>query len=307
MTPRFDIIGDIHGCADQLEELLTALGYEERDGVRRHEDRTAVFVGDFIDRGPQQKRTIEIVRPMIEQGGALAVMGNHEFNAICYATGVGSEYVRPHSEKNTRQHAAFLREFPFGSAPHREVVEWFKTLPVFLDLDQFGVVHACWCQDSFDTLRPVIKSDGSLAEEAIEQYSHRNSPVFRAIERILKGPEYPLPQPLWFIDKDGTPRSEARLRWWVPSDQTMSRRLEFGGAKLSDEQMSMLAAADERVASLAPDKLVFVGHYWLLGEPSALSPTVACVDYSVAKGGKLVAYRWDGEATLDASKFAWAT
>jgi hypothetical protein len=305
MAPRFDVIGDIHGCADQLEELLSALGYEERDGARRHEDRTAVFVGDFIDRGPQQKRTIEIVRPMIQQGSALAVLGNHEFNAICYATRVGAEYVRPHSEKNTHQHAAFLREFPFGSTPHQEVIEWFKTLPVFLDLGQFGVVHACWCPESFDTLRPVMKSDGCLSNGAIERCSQPSSPIYRAIERVLKGPEYPLPEALWFKDKDGNPRSEARLRWWVPSEQTMSHRLEFGGAVLSDEQMSMVATPDDEVASLAPEKPVFVGHYWLRGEPSALSPTVACVDYSVAKGGKLVAYRWDGEATIDASKFAW--
>ena len=103
---------------------------------------------------------------MVDQGSALAVLGNHEFNAICYATRVSAKYVRPHSEKNTHQHTAFLREFAFGSTPHREAIEWFRTLPVFLDLDQLGVVHACWCQDSFDTLRPVMKSDGSLSGDS---------------------------------------------------------------------------------------------------------------------------------------------
>ncbi len=47
---------------------------------------------------------------------------------------------------------------------------------------------------------------------------------------------------------------------------------------------------------------VFVGHYWLTGTPT---PLVACTDYSVAKGGKLVAYRWDGESELSADKFHW--
>ncbi len=50
---------------------------------------------------------------------------------------------------------------------------------------------------------------------------------------------------------------------------------------------------------------VFVGHYWLTGTPTPLAGNVACTDYSVAKGGKLVAYRWDGESTLIADKFHW--
>ena len=52
---------------------------------------------------------------------------------------------------------------------------------------------------------------------------------------------------------------------------------------------------------------VFVGHYWLDTEPYLLAPNVACLDYSVAakSGGKLVAYRWDGERRLDNEKFVY--
>ena len=51
---------------------------------------------------------------------------------------------------------------------------------------------------------------------------------------------------------------------------------------------------------------VFLGHYWMEGEPVPLAPNIACLDYSVAKpGGKLVAYRWDGEQTLSRDKFIW--
>jgi hypothetical protein len=52
-------------------------------------------------------------------------------------------------------------------------------------------------------------------------------------------------------------------------------------------------------------KPIFVGHYWLTGTPALLSDKVACVDYSVAKGGKLVAYRWDSEPFLENSKLDW--
>ncbi len=51
---------------------------------------------------------------------------------------------------------------------------------------------------------------------------------------------------------------------------------------------------------------MFIGHYWMTGHPGLQSPRVACVDYSAAKGGPLVAYRWDGEQELDERHFVAA-
>jgi hypothetical protein len=82
----YDIIGDIHGHADKLEALLRTLGYRDTAGAWRHPDRQAIFVGDFIDRGPAQVRSVQIVRRMVDAGVALAVMGNHELNAIAWHT-----------------------------------------------------------------------------------------------------------------------------------------------------------------------------------------------------------------------------
>jgi hypothetical protein len=99
----FDIIGDVHGCADMLKGLLHRLQYEQRDGVFQHPRRKAIFVGDLIDRGSQQIETLEIVRSMVEFESAQIVMGNHEFNAISYATPnpeIPGEFMRQHSDKN---------------------------------------------------------------------------------------------------------------------------------------------------------------------------------------------------------------
>ena len=52
----YDIIGDIHGQAGKLEALLTNMGYQLKDGVYQHPQRTLISVGDLIDRGPQQRR-----------------------------------------------------------------------------------------------------------------------------------------------------------------------------------------------------------------------------------------------------------
>lgn len=83
----FDIIGDIHGCADELEALLGSLGYavewSEREGERAvtitpPSGRKAVFVGDLVDRGPRTPDVLRIAMQMVEVGSAYAVMGNHD-------------------------------------------------------------------------------------------------------------------------------------------------------------------------------------------------------------------------------------
>jgi protein phosphatase len=80
----FDIIGDVHGCRAELEQLLTELGYQlERDDAgrpvgARHPDRRAVFVGDLVDRGPDTPGVLRLVMGMVAAGSALCVSGNHE-------------------------------------------------------------------------------------------------------------------------------------------------------------------------------------------------------------------------------------
>lgn len=80
----FDFIGDIHGHADKLEELLLKLGYTKTNGIYSHPDRKVLFVGDYIDRGKKIKETLEIVKAMVDSENAIALLGNHEYNALCF-------------------------------------------------------------------------------------------------------------------------------------------------------------------------------------------------------------------------------
>ncbi|MFE0271482.1 polynucleotide kinase-phosphatase [Streptomyces sp. NPDC058992] len=75
LTGPFDIIGDIHGCSSELDTLLGRLGYV--DGAHP-EGRTAVFVGDLVDRGPDSPGVLRRVMDMVAGGNALCVPGNHE-------------------------------------------------------------------------------------------------------------------------------------------------------------------------------------------------------------------------------------
>jgi protein phosphatase len=75
----FDIVGDVHGCCDELEELLGRLGYVAKDGVFSHpEGRKAIFLGDLVDRGPRIAQTLKTVMAMTAAGTALCVPGNHD-------------------------------------------------------------------------------------------------------------------------------------------------------------------------------------------------------------------------------------
>ncbi|MCE9555056.1 MAG: polynucleotide kinase-phosphatase [Planctomycetes bacterium] len=80
----FDIIGDVHGCANELEELLDRLGYEraENGGYRHAAGRKAVFVGDLVDRGPRVVDTVRIVHAMCAAGAAYCVPGNHDIKLM---------------------------------------------------------------------------------------------------------------------------------------------------------------------------------------------------------------------------------
>ena len=84
----FDIIGDIHGCCDELELLLDKLGYVKTDGIYAHpEGRKAAFLGDFCDRGNRNADVLRLVMDMVKAGNAIAVPGNHDVKLLKYLKG----------------------------------------------------------------------------------------------------------------------------------------------------------------------------------------------------------------------------
>ncbi|HEX8032623.1 MAG TPA: metallophosphoesterase [Ktedonobacterales bacterium] len=77
--PPFDIVGDVHGCIDELRELLRLLGYKPAgEGYAHPEGRRLIFVGDLVDRGPGSVDVLRIVLAMRDAGTGLNVMGNHD-------------------------------------------------------------------------------------------------------------------------------------------------------------------------------------------------------------------------------------
>lgn len=262
-------------------------------------------MGDFIDRGPQIARALAVVRSMVEAGGALAVMGNHEFNALAFHTADPDrpgEFLRPHSEKNVLQHRATLEQM--SAAALADALAWFDTLPLWLDLAGLRVVHACWDDRSIDALGAALSSDARRSAVLLPAACRRGDALYNAVDVVLKGKEARLPTGMSFRDKDGSERHDIRTRWYLPAAGQSYRSY----ALQSDPVACDAALTTDAVAACQPyptdAKPVFFGHYWLSSpRPARLAPNVACVDYSVAKGGLLCAYRWDGEQELDDHKF----
>lgn len=299
----YDLIGDIHGHADELHALLKELGYSQENGCYRSDNRKVIFLGDFIDRGPHQRRVVNLVRPMIDSGTAYAVMGNHEFNAISYFTPrVGGDYLRRRYDKNTGQHQAFLAEYENKPSDWAETIDWFKTLPLWLDLDGLRIVHACWDQVAIDRILEIQNGSNLLGDELLHASAEPSNWQYDAVENLLKGKEISLPDGVDFADKDGNRRREIRVRWWESSS---TYREAFLGPESARTYIPDIPIEGDHIFDYyAEEEPVFLGHYWLEGEPTPLAANIACLDYGVAnEHGKLVAYRWDGETVIDTSKF----
>ena len=312
----YDVVGDIHGCAEQLVRLLEQLGYSKRDGVWQHPTRKMLFLGDFVDRGPGQLKAVRIPMNMVRAGSALAVAGNHEFNAIAYATTrPDGGFCRPHTDKNVHQHRAFIDAVGFGSDLHREIIDWFRTLPVALGLDGLRAVHACWHDTHIRTLEAALGGE-RMTDDFIVEATTNGTALHEAAEVVLKGPEADL-NGYWYRDKDGHRRDAGRVEWWRPDATTLRDAI-----RLSPE-WTVYGPDGNEVDQLPDDPLpegtmppasttgtvTFFGHYWFDAAaesgPSILETSATCLDWSAVKGGPLVAYRWSGKSALTAEHLTW--
>jgi protein phosphatase len=134
VTGPFDIIGDVHGCFDELQELLIKLGYtinriEPDDthfgfNIVPPEGRTAVFVGDLVDRGPDSPGVLRLVMSMVNSGAAYCVPGNHDLKLEKYLSGKqvqlkhGLAETVKQLENETSAFKAVVKKFLYGLISH---------------------------------------------------------------------------------------------------------------------------------------------------------------------------------------------
>ena len=208
----FDIIGDVHGCADELEELLQALGYERNtisapapgwaDVAYHHPQcRKAVFVGDLVDRGPRVLDTVRIVRNMVQHGSALCVPGNHDMKLLRKLNGRDVQITHGLAQTLAEIETlpAEVRE-PFT----RSLAEWLDGLVshYVLDSGKLVVAHAGMKQEMQGRGSGKVR-DFALYGETTGETDDFGLPVRHNWAAEYRGPAMvvyghtPIPDPEW--------------------------------------------------------------------------------------------------------------
>lgn len=220
-----DIVGDVHGEIDTLGALMNHLGYSPTGehlgppgpggagGGRR-----LVFVGDLVDRGPDSLEVVRLVGGLIASGRALAVMGNHDLNAVLGKQKAENGWFFGHKPgKNP--------ERPVRNGDEREeILAILRGLPLALERADLRVVHAAWDDEAIETFRDEAVADiveyykehvrrTEMLAEAVDDPAERTliHQNHNPIKLITSGPEHRADKP---FEAAGKLRYNARTPWW---------------------------------------------------------------------------------------------
>jgi len=295
----YDIIGDVHGYAQSLKNLLKELGYKKTDGSYSHPERKVIFTGDFINRGPQIRKTIRLIRTMVENGNAMAVLGNHEINAIIadIKDEKGNLLVTP-PMKNFMSVLKTMKAFSGKKEEWKSHRNWMRTLPFFIELDGIRVIHACWSDTAVDYLKSNIPQ-GKIKKDVFRKiYKNPDAELTKNIWLITKGLQFKLPADLRIQNNKGVSPRSFRIRWWEnPKGKTFEElsfesKFQLPGYTIPEQIMP------ETLPYPPEAPIVFFGHYCRFNGPHIITPNICCVDSCITGSKVLTAYRWEGEPQL---------
>lgn len=193
-TGPFDLIGDVHGCYDELAELMERLGY--RDG-RHPEGRRAIFLGDLVDRGPKIPQVLRLVMDMVARGQALCLPGNHDVKLV--------QALRGKNVQVKHGLACSLEQLEAeGEAFKRQVLEFLDGLVSHYELDggRLVVAHAGMKEEMAGRASGGVRSF-ALYGETTGETDEFGLPVrynwaaeYRGRAMVVYG-HTPVPQPEW--------------------------------------------------------------------------------------------------------------
>lgn len=239
MSTKIDIIGDLHGHKRAFEQLARRLGYAVDVDWSHPEGRRLLFVGDLIDRGPESLALAQLVHMLSKRGIALCLLGNHEYNLVEW------RYGRSKPKSSNR---STIESFEAQPQPWAEVLGFFRSLPVAIELPDLRVIHASWYRPAVDALASVLRMPSTdspapaewaplIALHAVYVGSELRPGIAQEpmpgqtatpLEIVIKGPESRVQVP--FRDHDGALRHHIRTPWWNDEtfDAPRDKRVVFG-------------------------------------------------------------------------------
>jgi len=235
---KYDIIGDVHGQAQLLERLLKKLGYQpDLTGAWFHPQRKALFVGDLINKGPEVKRTVKIVRRMVDGGYAETIIGNHELAWI---------------EGEEDRISSTIRSYQNDPGQFKSDLEWIRTLPFFLEKEEIRIVHAYWDKNA---IRQIIFWE---SRNSFDQLNDQE-PYRMATSLLTNGPQYQVSTDEGIMH-DQFQKSRMKLRWWnidLPLYGLKEKPLFFGhycllnGPEVAQGNICCLDTCNDQILQLA--------------------------------------------------------
>lgn len=299
----YDIIGDVHGYAEELKALLLKMGYNQDNGIWHHPERVAVFTGDFTCRGSSTRESIRIVRNMVENQTAIAILGNHEINVIGHFTKNKEGILfKEATGSNKKIMDKIIAEYRYEKKALKDDIKWLRRLPFCFDAGKFRVVHAHWS----DRNRKIIRENRTkekLTKKLLSEIFMADSSLAVAVRQTTRGIEINLPHDLVIKDNNNIRRTNFRIKWWESPKGKTFRDMSYGNKFLLPPYSipPEIIPPFEVYPSDAPT--VFVGHYCVEEKQMLPASNVCCLDNCVANGGQLAAYRWNGEERIKKENF----
>ncbi len=145
-----DVVGDVHGEIEALLALMKNMGYDE-NGFHP-ENRKIVFVGDLCDRGPDSPAVIKLVKKLIDNGNAQAIIGNHEINLLQLKPKDGSGWYFKERFDSDKAYKPFQEVSPQDS---QLIYDFLANLPVALERSDLRIVHAAWDSERINVAKTV--------------------------------------------------------------------------------------------------------------------------------------------------------
>jgi len=289
---KYTIIPDIHADYSRFKW-----------SIKSAEDSSIIFLGDLIDAGknvvePNDRHVLKTVKDLISNKKAECILGNHELNAILFHRNfcTNNKPLRSHNNAHKLQHKSFIDQIGVKTSEAIYWTDWMlDTLPLWIENENFRVVHACWSQKAVDIVKHR-RPNGYLHRDDLEEIANKETDFALAVELLTSGPEVKLPKGFSFIDSREKERFYVRIAWWNSENATWR-----------DAALSVLNVDDLPEDELPNDikneiypkaaKPVFVGHYKMQGTPKIHSDNAVSLDFPNTP----CVYKWNGESALNNS------
>lgn len=295
----YDIIGDVHGEARLLKKLLLKLGYKKSENGYFHPERKAIFVGDFINRGSEIRKTIRIIRTMVEGENAYAILGNHEINAILFhLKDKGGKPLVKEPRKNYLSLFKTINEFLAYPDELKSNLKWMRQLPLFLDFGDLRAVHACWSGTAVKIVNSAYQEDRSRKSIFREYYKNPKSELSKSISVLTKGIDFKMPGDIKVINNKGIAPRSFRLRWWENPEGITFKQMSFESKFELPNYTLPKEILPETFFYSENEPIVFFGHFCRAHGPHIINNNLCCVDSCVSGTKILTAYSWNGEKVL---------